>query len=125
MDKSKSRNSYPALVNAIIEGMENVKAHEISVLNLQALENSVCDFFVICSGNSDTQVKAICARVEKDVREQLQDRPWHVEGLESADWILMDYVSVVAHIFKPETREFYDLESLWSDAEVVMLEENH
>ena len=71
MDKSKVRSSYPELVNAIIEGMENVKAHDISVLNLQTLENSVCDFFVICSGTSDTQVKAICDRVEKEVRESV------------------------------------------------------
>lgn len=125
MDKSKVRDSYPELVNAVIEGMENVKAQGISVLNLQALENSVCDFFVICSGTSDTQVKAICDRVEKELREKLDEKPWHVEGKDSADWVLMDYVSVVAHIFKPETREFYDLESLWGDAEVVMLEENH
>lgn len=125
MDKSKVRDSYPELVYAVIEGMENVKAQDISVLNLQALENAVCDFFVICSGTSDTQVKAICDRVEKEVREKLDEKPWHVEGKDSADWVLMDYVSVVAHIFKPETREFYDLESLWGDAEVVMLEENH
>lgn len=125
MDKSNLRDSYPELVNAIIEGMENVKAQDISVLNLQALENSVCDFFVICSGTSDTQVKAICDWVEKEVKERVDDRPWHVEGKESADWVLMDYVSVVAHIFKPESREFYDLESLWGDAEMVMLEENH
>ena len=125
MDKSKERESYPNLVKAILEGMENVKAQDIRVLNLRALENSVCDFFVICSGTSDTQVKSICDRIEKEVREALDDRPWHIEGRESADWILMDYVTTVAHIFKPETREFYDLESLWGDAEVVALEENH
>lgn len=125
MDKSKVRESYPELVNAIIEGMENVKAQDIRVLNLQTLENSVCDFFVICSGSSDTQVKAICDRIDKEVRESLKDKPWHVEGKESADWVLMDYVTVVAHVFKPDAREFYDLESLWGDAEEVMLEENH
>jgi ribosome-associated protein len=125
MDKINVRAAYPKLVNTIIEGMENVKAHDISVLNLQALENSVCDFFVICSGTSNTQVKAICDRVEKEVRESLNEKPWHIEGKESADWVLMDYVSVVVHIFKPQSREFYDLESLWGDAEVVVLEENH
>ncbi len=124
MDISKARESYPELVNAIIEGMENVKAQDISVLNLQMLENAVCDFFVICSGNSDTQVKAICDRVEKEVRERLKEKPWHIEGMESADWVLLDYVSTVAHVFKPDSREFYDLESLWGDAEIVMLEEN-
>ena len=124
MDKSKVRESYPELVTAIIAGMENVKAQDISVLNLQALENSVCDFFVICSGGSDTQVKAICDRVEKEVRETLRDKPWHIEGRETADWILMDYVTIVAHIFKPVSRDFYDLEGLWGDAEITMLEEN-
>lgn len=125
MDKSKVRETYPELVNAIVEGMENVKAQDISVLNLQALENSVCDFFVISSGTSDTQIKAICDRVEKEVREKLNEKPWHVEGLDNAEWVLVDYVTVVAHVFKPETREFYDLESLWGDAEVEVLEENH
>ena len=104
------------LVKTIISGIEEVKGENITILYLRKIENSVCDFFVITDVQSSTQVKAISDSIEKSVREDLNDRPWHVEGKENAEWILMDYVQVAVHIFRKEARKFYDIESLWSDA---------
>lgn len=108
--------AYPALITEIIEGIKDNKGEDITILDLSELENSVCDYFVITSGNSSTQVKSISEAVEKRVREELGDKPWHIEGVDGSEWILMDYVNAVVHVFKGEAREFYDLESLWGDA---------
>lgn len=104
------------LVQVIVAGIEEIKGEGITVLDLRKIDNAVCDFFVIAHAQSTTQVKAITNSVEKMVFEALGEKPWHVEGLENAEWILMDYVNVVAHIFRPEARAFYDIESLWGDA---------
>ncbi len=119
MEQDKSGQTYPDLVYEIVKGMENVKASGIMVLDLSGLENSVCDYFVIAEGTSNTQVNAISDSIEKIVRETLHEKPWHVEGKDNSEWILMDYVSVVAHVFQKHTRGFYDLESLWGDAKVT------
>ena len=113
--------TFSPLVTNVIEGIEEVKGENICILDLRELENSICDFFVICEGNSNTQVSAIYNSVEKIVREKSKDKPWHVEGQDNATWILMDYVSVAVHIFQKETREFYDIEGLWGDAEITSL----
>lgn len=114
--------AHPALIETIIEGIKDNKGEDITVLDMSQLENSVCDYFVIASGNSNTQVKSISEAVEKRVREDLGDKPWHVEGSNGSEWVLMDYVNTVVHIFKGEAREFYDLESLWGDAEITHIE---
>lgn len=124
MTKANHVNQFPELVEAIKEGMENLKASNITIMDLTELENSVCEYFIICDANSNTQVKAISNSIEKNVREKLNDKPWHVEGQDNSQWILMDYVSVAAHIFQAETREFYDIEGLWGDAKVTVLENN-
>lgn len=118
----QDQHEYPALIEQIIEGITDNKGEEITVLDLTHLENSVCDYFVIASGNSSTQVKSISEAVEKRVREELGDKPWHVEGADRSEWVLMDYVNAVVHVFQKEQREFYDLESLWGDAEVRHIE---
>ena len=113
---------FPPLVSNIIEGITDVKGQKIQVLDLRSLENAVCDFFVVCEGTSNTQVSAIYNSVEKVVRENLRDKPWHIEGASQAEWILMDYVSVVVHVFQQEMREYYDIEGLWGDAEITNVE---
>lgn len=110
---------FSPLVDTIIEGMDDRKAEKITVLDLSDIENSVCDYFVICEGNSNTQVSAIAGSVEKKVREKTGEKPWHVEGQEQAEWVLVDYVDTVAHVFQRETRAFYDLEGLWGDAKIT------
>ena len=107
------------LVDSIVQAMDDRKATDISVLDLTDIENSVCDYFVICEGTSNTQIDSIAGSVEEKVRKNLQEKPWHVEGKENSRWVLVDYVNTVAHIFLKETREFYDLESLWGDAPLI------
>jgi ribosome-associated protein len=112
---------FSPLVQSIIEGLEDRKAENITILNLQSIDNAICDYFIIAEGNSNTQVKALTQRVEEIVQKKLNDKPWHVEGVAAAEWVLMDYVNAVVHLFKKETRKFYDLESLWGDAETTVI----
>jgi ribosome-associated protein len=110
------------LIDKIVEAMQDTKGEEILIFDLSKIENSVAQTFIICSGNSNTQVSAIAGNIEKKVRNDLQDRPWHVEGNENALWVLLDYVSVVVHVFQRETREYYDIEELWGDAQITKIE---
>jgi len=97
------------------------KAQDVSLLDLRPL-NSVCDFFIICHGESDAQVKAIADAVVEGMEEE-GVRVWHTEGYEYLNWVLLDYVDVVVHIFRKETRQFYGLERLWGDAEMESISE--
>jgi ribosome-associated protein len=110
------------LISNIIEGIENVKGEEINILDLRTIENVACKYFIICSGNSSTQVNAITSSIKKCVSKELLEKPWHIEGLENSKWVLMDYVDVVIHIFNKETREFYNIEELWEDAKSTLVE---
>lgn len=110
------------LVEVIIEGMQEVKAHEVVCIDLRDLPNSVADYFVICHGDSNTQVDAIAKSIDKFTREQLNDKPLHIEGMQNSEWVLIDYVNVVAHVFYRDTRKFYDLEGLWADAKITNIE---
>ena len=113
------------LIEKIIEAIQDTKGEEIKLLDLTKIENSAADYFIICSADSNTQVNAIAGNIEKKVRNELKNRPWHVEGTENAMWILVDYISVVVHIFQKHIREFYDLEDLWSDAQITSIDENN
>ena len=113
------------LIEKIIEAIQDTKGEDIKLLDLTKIENSAADYFIICSANSNTQVNAIAGNIEKKVRNELKNRPWHVEGTENAMWILVDYISVVVHIFQKHIREFYDLEDLWSDAKITSIDENN
>lgn len=106
------------LANAAVKGMQEVKGHDIVTIDLRQIPNSITDFFVICHGTSDTQVEALARSVEKTIFEDLKENPLHKEGKTLAQWILLDYFNVVIHIFKPEIREYYNLEKLWADADV-------
>ena len=121
---SSMRNSKPKLRDSSqlqVEGIEDVKGNEISLLDLRKLENRISDYFIICDGNSNTQVSAIISSVTKKVSKELKDKPWGIEGVENAEWVLLDYVDVVVHVFQKEKREFYDLEGLWGDAKRIEL----
>ena len=107
------------LISVIIKGIDDVKGDDIQLLDLRGIENTVCDYFIICSGNSNTQVNAITGSVQKLVSKELKDKPWHVEGQNNSEWILMDYVNVVVNVFQNHVREFYDIESLWGDAKIT------
>ena len=118
----KNQADADQIVAEIIKGMEEVKGQEIEILDLRSIENTVCDYFVICSGTSNTQVNAIVNSVQKIVSKSLKEKPWHIEGSDNAEWVLMDYVHVVVHVFQKHIREFYDIEGLWGDAKSVSVE---
>jgi len=115
-EASTEEHDSQLLCDTIVEGMQENKAKDIVVLDLREIESAVCDFFVICTGDSSTQVDGISNSVVRFTRKALSEKPWAIEGQKNSEWILMDYVSVVAHVFYHETRSFYDLEELWSDA---------
>ena len=119
--KQKNSLKIKSLVDVIVRGMQEKKAENVTVVDLRNIDNAVCDFFVISNANSNTQVNAIADSVQKETLEVLGDKAWHKEGTETAEWILMDYVNVVAHIFQTPTREFYALEELWGDAEITKI----
>lgn len=116
MDKELKEDDSQVLCDAIVEGMQENKAKDIVVLDLREIHNAVCDYFVICSGESSTQVDGISSSVMRHTRKELSEKPYSVEGQSNREWILLDYVSVVAHVFYKETRTFYELEDLWADA---------
>ena len=107
------------LSKIIIEGMEEKKASDIVLMDLREVKGSVSDFFVICSGTSDTQIQAIAESIEEEVEKNAEEAPWRKEGFTNREWVLLDYVSVVAHIFRKDKREFYALEELWGDAKTT------
>ncbi|WP_375586137.1 ribosome silencing factor [Cyclobacterium xiamenense] len=109
------------LSKVIVTGMEDKKASDIVVMDLRDITSTMTDFFVICSGSSDTQVEGISNAVEEVVYQQSKERPWRSEGKNNRQWVLMDYVNVVVHIFLKEKREFYQLEELWGDAKVTKI----
>ena len=119
MKKDKGNDQ---LITQIVKGIEEVKGQDIEILDLREIENTVCDYFVICNGNSNTQVNAIVNSVQKTVSKALHEKPWHVEGSNNAEWVLLDYVHVVVHVFQKQIREFYNIEGLWGDAKSVRIE---
>lgn len=106
-----------------IEGMQDLKAQNIVVLDLRGIDQAVTDFFIIAEGTSNTQVEGIADSVEKVIKENLDEKPWKKEGKENAQWLLIDYFDVVVHVFLKEYREFYNLEGLWADAKIERIEE--
>lgn len=121
---AKKEKNNDILIAQIIKGIEEVKGNDIDILDLREIENTVCDYFVICNGTSNTQVNAIVNSVQKTVSKAIKDKPWHIEGSENAEWVLMDYVNVVVHVFQKHIREFYDIESLWGDAKITSIDTN-
>jgi ribosome-associated protein len=120
-ETKKIKGPTELLADSIVEGILEVKGRNISILNLTDIHNRVCDYFIICQADSNTQVNAIAGSVEEMVKKQTGERPYRKEGFENAEWILVDYVTVVVHIFQTEVRNFYNLESLWADAEVTQI----
>lgn len=116
MRKTKTISESEVLCNAIVEGMQENKAKDISVLDLREVSGAVCDFFVVCTGDSSTHVDGISNSVSRFTRKTLKEKPWHIEGKTNSEWVLLDYIDVVAHIFYKDARSFYDIEDLWSDA---------
>ena len=115
--KKKQENSE-SLSKVIVEGMLEKKATDVLVMDLRGINGAFADFFILCNGNSDTQVDAISDSIEEYVEKNTAEQVWHKEGHKNKEWILLDFVDVVANVFKKETRTFYNLEQLWGDAKL-------
>ena len=118
MTKHTSLEELNELKAAIITAIEDKKGENIVSIEIGKIENSICDYFIICNAQSNTQVNAISTGIEKDVRTNLKIRPWHIEGRDNSQWIVMDYSSIIVHIFQTPYRDFYKLEELWADAPI-------
>ncbi|RZK59530.1 ribosome silencing factor [Pedobacter frigiditerrae] len=119
MVKKKTANLSTYLSEIAVQGIQEKKGHDIVRLDLRELNSSVSDYFVVCNADSSTQVKAIADSVEDEIYKLTQTNPWHKEGQENAEWIILDYFDIVVHIFKTEKREFFGIEDLWGDAETT------
>ena len=111
----KATKGINKLIEKIVIGISEVKGQDIEMIDLRKIENRICDFYVICSGNSNTHVSAILESVKRKVSKTLKEKPSHTEGEENAEWILLDYINVVVHIFQKQVRDFYRIEELWGD----------
>jgi len=118
--KSDGTNS---LIKSVVKGIFEKQGKDVVKIDLRTFENRITDYFIICHGNSVTQVDSITSSVEETVRKETGEKPAHIEGLENCFWVLLDYIDVVVHIFQEEYRNFYSLESLWADAEIEKLED--
>jgi len=123
MSKKQAALSSDKLSELVVKGMQEKKAINIRVLDLRNVKNSVADFFVVCSGSSDTHMAGIAESVEDVVYKLIKQKPWKKEGSNNKSWVLLDYVDVVTHIFSNDSRIFYGIEDLWADAEVTEVEE--
>jgi ribosome-associated protein len=125
MKKTKIKENSDILAELVVKGMQEKKAADICVIDLKSLHNAVSDYFIISSANSDTQLDAIAKAVEEEVFKITSQNPWQTEGRIHKEWILLDYVDVVVHIFLKDKREFYALEELWGDAPIRYIEETN
>lgn len=119
--KTSTPKETTSLLDAIVEGMEERKAKNITILNISNLENRVTDYFVICDADSKTHVNSIADSVEDTVIKLTDEKAFHSEGHQNSEWILIDYINIVVHVFLRETREFYNIEGLWGDAEITTI----
>ena len=123
MKSTLVRQDLDTLADIVVRGMQEKKASDIVVLNLKELKNAVADYFIICSANSDTQIDAVARSVEEEVEKLTGEYPWQTEGRTNREWVLLDYVDVVVHVFLRDRRKFYSLEELWGDAQISYIEE--
>jgi len=117
--QAASQAQFDNLNDLIIDAIQDIKGQDIVKLDLTKLEDSSTDYFIVCQGESTTQVNAIASNVKKRVKDEMDIHTSHSEGMDNSKWILLDYFDTVVHVFYPETRAYYDIEDLWGDAEIV------
>jgi ribosome-associated protein len=125
MSKSIIETETEQLINAIVEGIQRKKGLELIKIDLTKINHTECKYFIICHGNSNTQVDAIAHSVEDTVVELINEKAWHTDGYRNSLWILLDYADIMVHIFQKEARKFYDLENLWADAHIELIKEDN
>jgi len=125
MTKSVKKTGTEQLIDAIVEGIQRKKGIDIVKIDLTKINHSECKYFIICHGNSGTQVDAIAHSVEDTVIELMHEKAWHTDGYRNSIWILLDYADIMVHVFQKESRQFYDLENLWADAHLELTKEEN
>jgi ribosome-associated protein len=123
MKSTLVRQDSDTLAEVAVRGLQDRKGQDIVVMNLKELKNAVADYFIICSASSDTQLDALARSVEEEVEKVTGQAPWQSEGRTNREWVLLDYVDVVVHVFLRDRRQFYALEELWGDAEITHIED--
>lgn len=123
--KKELLNKELQLIDAIVEGVRRKKGEEIINLDLSKIEGAECNHFIVCHGNSNTQVEAIARSVEETVEELTGEDVWHTDGYRNAQWILLDYSSVMVHVFQKDIRSRYNIESLWADAKSKLYDQEN
>jgi ribosome-associated protein len=123
MTENKSISNTKDIVESAIQGMQEKIGKQIVNMDLSKIDNAVCQNFVICHGDSNRQVSAIAESVQEFIKKKTNENPWHKEGVQNAEWILLDYSNIVVHIFNEQARKFYNLEGLWADAEITLIED--
>ena len=118
------KTAIDLLTEAVIRALQDRKAKDIKLMDLRGISGAVSDFFIVCHGESSTQVEGLARNVEQEVEKETGEIPAHIEGTKNAQWVLIDYISVVVHIFQPEQRSYYGIERLWADAELRDSERN-
>lgn len=119
--KNKTKNAVDLLTESVVRGMQEKKAKDIVILDLRGINGAVSDVFVVCHGDSTTQVDSIARSVEEIVDQECSESPQYTEGRSNSQWVLIDYIGVVAHIFLKDQRDFYGLENLWGDAQITKI----
>lgn len=125
MSKTEKESETEQLIKAVVEGIQRKKGVDIVKIDLRKINHTECKFFIVCHGNSSTQVDAIAHSVEDTVEELTAETAWHKDGYRNAVWILLDYADVMVHIFQKDARRFYDLENLWADANIELIKEDN
>jgi len=125
MSKSLKETENEHLIDAIVEGIQRKKGIDIVKIDLTKINHSECKYFIICHGNSSTQVDSIAHSVEETVIELQNEKAWHIDGYRNSIWILLDYADIMVHVFQKEARQFYDLENLWADASIELIKEEN
>lgn len=125
MHKKVKETETEQLIAAIVEGIQRKKGIDIVKIDLTKINHTECKYFIICHGNSNTQVDAISHSVEDTVIEYLNEKAWHTDGYQNSIWILLDYADIMVHIFQRDARSFYDLENLWADAQIELIKEEN
>src|SRR3989304_2229568 len=123
MGKKKKLKESEILVDIAIKGLQDKKGKNIVCVDLKDFDNAVCDYFILCTGTSNTHVNALADSVSEEVRKSINEKPWHSEGFGNAEWVILDYVNTVIHIFQEDSRNFYNLDGLWADAKITKIEE--
>jgi ribosome-associated protein len=121
----KKQTESPQIVDAAVEGIRRLKGKKIAIIDLTTIHHTECGYFVICHGTSNIQADAIARSVEETVTEMTGLKTWHKDGYRNSIWILLDYGDVMVHVFREDARNFYSLESLWSDAKMTYMEDEN